>query len=98
MIPNPIVVDMGITEPQTIPMTVSESGGAIPIGIGTAVTPIAGRVQPKTVEFTPTATEQTETVTPDVGYDALTQVTVVVGAIPNNYGRITWNGSILTVS
>ena len=42
MIPNPIVVDMGITEPQTIPMSVSECGGAIPMGISMTITPIAG--------------------------------------------------------
>ena len=49
-------------------------------------------LQAKTV--TPSADVQV--ITPDSDYQGLSQVTV--GAIPNNYGLITWNGVTLTVS
>lgn len=56
------------------------------------VTKIAGRFQSKTV--TPTAAGVT--VLPDSGYNAMTSVEV--SPIPSNYGLITWDGSVLTVS
>ena len=46
------------------------------------------------IEVTPSAEEQR--ITPSLGYVGLKAVTVK--PIPNNYGLITWNGSILTVS
>lgn len=61
------------------------------IGSTTAIVPL---LQAKTI--TPSEVEQT--VLPDTssGYFGLSSVTVE--AIPSNYGRITWNGHILTVS
>lgn len=44
-------------------------------------------------EFTPT--EQTQTVAVS-GYRMEQNITI--NPIPSNYGRITWNGSVLTVS
>lgn len=54
--------------------------------------PRPARLQDKAV--TPDRTAQT--VVCDPGYNGLGAVTV--GAIPSNYGLITWNGSTLTVS
>lgn len=50
------------------------------------------KVQTKTVE--PADTEQV--IVADAGFVALSKVTV--GAIPSNYGKISWNGAVLTVS
>lgn len=44
-------------------------------------------------EFTPT--EETQTVECE---NMLTTENIVINPIPNNYGLITWNGSIITVS
>ena len=44
-------------------------------------------------EFTPT--EETQTV---ACAEKLTTENIVINPIPNNYGLITWNGSIITVS
>jgi len=52
----------------------------------------ASSLQSKSV----TPTESQQVVEPDSGYDGLSSVTV--GMIPSNYGRITWDGSVLTVS
>ena len=49
-------------------------------------------LQDKTV----TPTQSTQTVSADAGYGGLG--TVTVNPIPSNYGLITYNGSILTVS
>lgn len=59
-----------------------------------STTVIAPALQDKTV--TPADAEQV--VTPDTssGFYGLSSVTVE--AIPSNYGRITWNGHVLTVS
>ena len=42
-----------------------------------------------------TPSESQQVLTPDSGYDGLSSVTVA--PIPNNYGRIAWDGSALTV-
>lgn len=44
-------------------------------------------------EFTPSEQEQTIPIRGKIGLQNIT-----IGAIPNNYGLITWNGSVLTVS
>ena len=75
---------------ETIPMVVS-GDAPVPAEID-AVINVVGTWQDKTV--TPGATAQT--VRADSGYNALGSVTVE--AIPSNYGRISWDGSVLTVS
>ena len=58
----------------------------------TDVTQSSPSLQSKTV--TPTTARQV--VAADSGYDALSSVTIE--PIPSNYGLITWDGSVLTVS
>lgn len=43
-----------------------------------------------------TPSEEEQLITADTGYDGLLSVTI--NPIPQNYGRITWNGSYITVS
>jgi len=43
-----------------------------------------------------TPTEEEQVITAHEGFDGLSSVTI--HPIPNNYGRITWNGSYITVS
>ena len=48
-------------------------------------------------EGTYSVTPSSETQTLDTAYKVLTD-TIVIEPIPSNYGLITWNGSVLTVS
>ena len=55
---------------------------------------VVGRVITEELYVTPT--EEAQTFTPDQGVDGFSKVEV--NAIPSNYGLITWDGSVLTVS
>ena len=61
---------------ESAEMTVAES---VIMGGG------GGSYQDKSVSFTPTESAQSQTVTADVGYDALNEVDISVSAIPSNY-------------
>lgn len=43
-----------------------------------------------------TPSNSQQVIQPDAGYDGLSSVTVA--PIPSNYGLVTWDGSVLTVS
>lgn len=58
-------------------------------------------LQSKTVSYTPTESIQTETLSPDSGYTAISNVNITVGAIPSNYvgsGITSRSSSDLTAS
>lgn len=76
---------------ETIPLIVS-GDAPVPAEIDAVINVLEGRYQDKTV--IPGSTAQV--VRADPGYGALHAVTVE--AIPANYGRISWDGSVLTVS
>ena len=74
-----------------IPLQI-EGDTQIPAAVDGVINVIEGRYQDKTV--IPGSTAQT--VRADQGHNALRSVTVE--AIPSNDGKITWDGSVLTVS
>lgn len=83
-VPNPIVLDMDVTEPQSIQMTVAESGGSIGMTIGTVIqVGGAGVLQDKAMHYTPDVSAQTDVFQADEGYDALGEVTVNIAAMPS---------------
>ena len=90
--------------PITIPMTVSVSMVTFPMSVSVseislAVNPsaeyrmVSADVYDGQYEFTPT--QQTQTV---ATFDKLLTQNITINPIPSDYGKITWNGSILTVS
>ena len=87
IVPNPIVLDMDITEPQMIPMTVAVSDGTIGMSVATAVVGGAGVLQDKEATYTPSTATQTDTITPDPDYDGLSSVEVTVAAMPIGSAR-----------
>ena len=90
----PVRVDLTVSESvQQFDVTVSENN--IPVAI-TVITPIVASVIQNydgSYEFTPSADEQTV----QTRGKRLTQ-DITINPIPNNYGLIAWNGSIITVS
>lgn len=52
-----------------------------------------------TKAYTPSDEQQFDTITFDENvFNGIQSVQVIIDAIPNNYGLVTWNGSTLTVS
>lgn len=82
IVPNPIVLDMDIAEPQMIPMTVAVSDGTIGMSVATAVVGGAGALQDKEATYTPSTATQTDTITPDPDYDGLSSVEVTIDPMP----------------
>ena len=82
IVPNPIVLDMDIAEPQMIPMTVAVSDGTIGMSVATAVVGGAGSLQDKEASYTPSTATQTDTITPDPDYDGLSSVEVTIDPMP----------------
>ena len=64
---------------ESTPMTIDEMGAAVD-----SITPGGGGTyQTKTKTYTPTTSQQSETISADVGYDALSSVSVTVSAMPS---------------
>ena len=88
----PVPVSLNVTGGQNVPLKVS-GGTEVNLGMDTA---IRASIVPRydgPYEVTPAAQAQTfETA------GKLMTEDITVGAIPNNYGLITWDGSVLTVS
>lgn len=82
-----------IESSDTIPVTLLSGDCSIPVSFEDLQVRKVPMVL-QTLSVTPTAGAQT--FTPASGVDGYSQVTVE--AIPQNYGLITWNGAVLTVS
>ena len=79
--------------PIVVPMAVAENVLTVGMGIETTITTAAADVYRGAYSVTPAEEEQTlET----EGY--LLTGNVTVEPIPSNYGKISWNGSFLSVS
>ena len=93
MIANPIIVDMDVGVAQTIPMTVSVGSSTLGMDLSSTINAIYhGNLE----DMTATPSDTTQVIICDPGYDGIH--TVTIDPIPSNYGKITWNGSTLTVS
>ena len=62
---------------------------------GLLTIPSAVGVEPYTGEYEFTPTQQTQTVEIE---NKMAAANIVINPIPSNWGLITWNGSVLTVS
>lgn len=93
MIANPIIVDMDVGVAQTIPMTVSVGNSTLGMNLSSAINAYyRGNLE----DMSATPSDTTQVIVCDPGYDGIHQVTI--DPIPSNYGKIGWDGSVLTVS
>lgn len=76
-----------------IPVGVAVSAVDLPVGIGAAYQMRDGEIYEGSYEFTPTQ----ETQYAPTGGKVLLE-DIKINPIPNNYGLITYNGAIITVS
>lgn len=77
----------------TFKMKVTDSNAVKKADVGASYTVISAPSYEGSYIFTPTEEEQTV-------HTAGTRLAenITINPIPSNYGRITWNGSVLTVS
>lgn len=94
IIPNPITVPMMVAEStQQVSLGISSNLERLAIGLAVAVQTVAGARYEGAYEVTPTQETQ---ILETAGLVMNSNVTIE--PIPSNYGLITWNGSVLTVS
>ena len=94
MIVNPIVVDMDVGTPTQVPMSIENSNTTVGMGYSDAINVIVRPINLQ--EKTATPSDETQVITFDLEYQGLSKVTI--DPIPSNYGKIGWNGSVLTVT
>lgn len=90
MITIPMTVAATVTE---IPVGVAADQVSLAVGIGASFSMVNAQAYEGPYEFTPSQETQTAQTN---GY--LMEDDITINPIPNNYGLITWNGSVLTVS
>ena len=76
-----------------LPVNVAASNVGIPIGVAASYQMIEGETYDGPYEFTPTQEAQTVPTANKVLLDD-----IIIHPIPQNYGLITWNGAVITVS
>lgn len=90
----PIVVEMTAAESvQAYDFQVAQEALAFELDVGTAIETVSGQHYEGPTEVTPT--EETQVLeTQGLFMDQ----NITINPIPSNYGKITWDGSVLTVS
>lgn len=93
MILNPITIDAEVmVESLVLDAEVEESSISIPADVGMTITIISGNLE----EMYAIPTSETQVIVCDPGYDGISKITI--DPIPSNYGLVTYDGSIITVS
>ena len=89
-----ITIPMQVSVSQVnLPVGVATSAVSLPVSLGAAYQMREGDIYQGGYEFTPT--QETQTVQTA---DKVLLENIIIHPIPQNYGLITWNGAILTVS
>ena len=89
MITIPMTVATSVTE---IPVSVATDGVNLAVGLGAAYSVVEKEYYEGAYTFTPS--DETQTI-PTV--DKVLREDIVINPVPSNYGRITYNGSAITV-
>ena len=93
-IPNPIIVPLSVSSDQvTIPLGVSSDSEQIALGVNMVLVTGMPEHYGGSYEFQPSDSAQTISIR-----NMMADADIVIDPIPSNYGHISWNGSVLTVS
>ena len=89
---------------MNVALTISPTGEAVPLSIAAADAPIASALDPPIVPVYPDAFDGPYEVAPASEAQVLAtgghtmRGDLIIDPIPSNYGLITWDGTVLTVS
>lgn len=83
-------IPLGVDVPN---VSLGVSSNAVAIDVKESIVTVAGQAYEGEYTFTPTQEAQTIEIKNKVALDNIT-----INPIPNNYGLIGWNGSVLTVT
>ena len=93
-VPNPIIVPLRVSNnTMVVPMGVGSNAEQIAVGLGYVVVTGMPAHYTGSYEFTPSDEVQTISI-----QDQMADADIIINPIPSNYGRVTWNGSVLTIS
>ena len=93
MILNPITIDADVVVgSMALAANVGILDMSIPAELGMTITVVSGHLE----EMSATPSSETQVIVADPGYDGISKVTI--DPIPSNYGLVTYDGSIITVS
>lgn len=87
-----MTIPMEVAVQDAIPMTVEDGSITLDVSIGTAYEVVAGETYDGPYEFTPSEEEQTA-LTDGKVMDG----NVVIHPVPSNYGKVSWDGSNITI-
>ena len=93
-VPNPIIVPMTVSDNHmVVPLAVSSDSEQVSLDVGMVL--VTGMPEHYTGPFTFTPGDTAQTISIR---DKMSEEDIIIDAIPSNYGKISWNGSVLTVS
>lgn len=92
---NTEIFDLVLEEEPTYTMSVASDQEKITLELDMAIEPQTPEIDPYDGPYEVTPTEDIQTLATD---GKRMKDNVIVKPIPSNYGRITWNGAVLTVS
>lgn len=91
---NPIVVPMTVQSNNVfLPLGVSNTNQFVGMDCDFVIVSGLNEHYEGSYEFTPSDTEQTIAIA-----DKTATADIIIKPIPSNYGKVSWNGSVLTVS
>ena len=76
-----------------LPVSIAASAVGLQVGVAASYQMVEGEAYEGPYEFTPTQDTQTVQTA-----DKVLLENIIINPIPQNYGLITWNGSVITVS
>lgn len=93
MILNPITIDANVVVgSMALDADIGGLDMSIPADVGMTITIVSGHLE----EMSATPSSETQVIVCDPGFDGISKVTI--DPIPSNYGLVTYDGSIITVS